>query len=205
MLLFVLRFAASCCDRSPSRRSQVDCSTSRPEADEGMVAARWKVARSRPKIDLRSTQWYDRGRRLDPVVGRGARWMAARNEHSSGGSAGFKWEASEWPIFLHLDIFDEEWEALGLGVDDLQELQSAILASPAITSIVRGTEGLRKIRFAPSRERAARRGAYRVGYVRFPEFGFILLVTVWGKNDKSDLSARTEKPSPRSSGTSEGH
>jgi hypothetical protein len=25
--------------------------------------------------------------------------------------------------------------------------------------------------------------------VQFPEFGFILLVTVWGKNDKSDLSA----------------
>ena len=26
-------------------------------------------------------------------------------------------------------------------------------------------------------------------YVRFPEFGFILLVTVWGKNDKANLSA----------------
>jgi hypothetical protein len=38
-------------------------------------------------------------------------------------------------------------------------------------------------------ETRGKRGAYRVGYIRFREFGFILLVTVWGKNDKSDLSA----------------
>jgi hypothetical protein len=116
--------------------------------------------------------------------------MAIRNDHSSGGSSGFRWEPSDWPTFLHLDIFDDEWEALGLGVDDLQELQSAILASPGRYPIIRGTEGLRKIRFAPSRVGRGKSGAYRVGYVRFPDFGFILLVTVWGKNDKSDLSAR---------------
>jgi len=27
-----------------------------------------------------------------------------------------------------------------------------------------------------------------VGYVQFPEFGFILLITAWGKKEKSDLS-----------------
>jgi hypothetical protein len=116
--------------------------------------------------------------------------MAARKEHSSIGSAAFRWEPSEWPTFLHLEIFDDEWEALGLGVDDLQELQGAILAAPGRYPIIRGTEGLRKIRFAPSRGARGKSGAYRVGYVRFPDFGFILLVTVWGKNDKSDLSAR---------------
>ena len=78
-----------------------------------------------------------------------------------------------------------DWQPL-----DVQELQSAILASPERYPIVRGTEGLRKIRFAPSRQARGKSGAYRVGYVRFRECGFILLVTVWGKNDKSDLSAR---------------
>jgi hypothetical protein len=116
--------------------------------------------------------------------------MAARNGHSSGGSSHFTWEPSEWPTFLHLDIFDDEWSELGLRDDDLQELQSAILASPERYPIIRGTEGLRKIRFAPSREARGKSGAYRVGYVRFREFGFILLVTAWGKNDKSDLSAK---------------
>jgi hypothetical protein len=116
--------------------------------------------------------------------------MAARSGHSSGGPSRYTWEASEWPTFLHLDIFDAEWADLSLEDNDLQELQSAILASPERHPIIPGTEGLRKIRFAPSREARGKRGAYRVGYVRFRDFGFILLVTAWGKNDKSDLSAR---------------
>lgn len=116
--------------------------------------------------------------------------MAARKGHSTGSSSDFTWDASEWPTFLHLDIFDDEWADLGLGDDDLQELQSAILASPQRSPVIRGAEGLRKIRFAPSREARGKRGAYRVGYVWFREFGFVLLVTVWGKSDKSDLSAR---------------
>ncbi len=115
--------------------------------------------------------------------------MAARNAHFAGGSCPFNWEPSEWPTFLHLDVFDAEWADLGLRDDDLRELQSAILASPERSPVVRGTDGLRKIRFAPSREARGKRAAYRVGYVRFREFGFILLVTVWGKNVKSDLSA----------------
>lgn len=73
--------------------------------------------------------------------------------------------------------------------DDLKELQSAIMASPERHPVISGTGGLRKIRFAPSREARGKSGAYRVGYARFREFGFILLVTVWGKNEKSDLSA----------------
>jgi hypothetical protein len=116
--------------------------------------------------------------------------MAAQDGHSSGGFPRFTWEASEWPTFLHLDIFDDEWSDLKLGDDDLRELQSEILASPERYPIIRGTGGLRKIRFAPSRVARGKSGAYRVGYVLFPEFGFILLATAWGKNDKSDLSAR---------------
>jgi hypothetical protein len=115
--------------------------------------------------------------------------MPAGNGRSSAGASPFTWEPSEWPTFLHLDLFDEEWSHLGLDDEDLQELQGAILASPERYPIVRGTGGLRKIRFAPSREARGKSGAYRAGYVRFREFGFILLVTVWGKNEKSDLSA----------------
>ena len=122
-------------------------------------------------------------------VSRG-RSMAARHERSSRDPSEFTWEASEWPTFLHLDLFDEEWSDIGLKDDDLRELQGEIMASPERHPVVPGTGGLRKIRFAPSRVARGKSGAYRVGYVRFRQFGFILLVTVWGKNDKSDLSAR---------------
>jgi hypothetical protein len=101
----------------------------------------------------------------------------------------FEFDPPEWPAFIHLDLFDEEWRDLGLSDTDLVELLGSILAGPDRPPVVRGGEGIRKIRFAPSRARRGKSGAYRVGYVRFPEFGFILLVTVWGKNDKSDLSA----------------
>jgi hypothetical protein len=65
-----------------------------------------------------------------------------------------------------------------------------ILESPERHPVIRGTEGMRMMRFAPSRGKS---GAYRVGDLHFREFGFILLVTVWGKNDKSDLSAADRK------------
>jgi hypothetical protein len=116
--------------------------------------------------------------------------MAGRKRRSSGAASAFNWDASEWPTFLHLDLFDDEWSDLGLRDHDLQELQSAILASPDRYPIIRGTDGLRKVRFAPSREARGKRGAYRVAYVPVREFGFILLVTVWGKNEKSDLPLR---------------
>ena len=62
-----------------------------------------------------------------------------------GGSRGFTWDASEWPTFLHLDLFDDEWSDLGLGDDDLQEVQGQILESPERYPVVPGTGGLRKI------------------------------------------------------------
>ena len=115
--------------------------------------------------------------------------MASGNGHSSRSSPTPSWDSSAWPTFLHLDLFDTEWSDLRLGDDDLQELQSAILASPERHPVVPGTEGLRKLRFAPAREARGKSGAYRIGYVLFREFGFTLLATVWGKKEKSDLSA----------------
>jgi hypothetical protein len=105
---------------------------------------------------------------------------------SSGTPPGSKGCDKRWTKnpFLHLDSFDEEWSGVRLGDDGLQELRSAILAAPERYPILRGTAGLRKIRFAPSGEARCKRGAYRVGYVRFRKFGFILLVTAWGKNEK---------------------
>ena len=46
----------------------------------------------------------------------------------------------------------------------------------------------------PSRRSAGRSsgrgkgGSYRIGYAHFPNPGIILLVEVWAKNEKSDLS-----------------
>jgi len=75
-----------------------------------------------------------------------------------------------------------------LSDEDLRDLQDAILADPTRYPVVRQAGGLRKIRFTPAGASRGKSGAYRAGYVQFPEFGFILLITAWSKNDKSDLS-----------------
>jgi hypothetical protein len=104
-------------------------------------------------------------------------------------SSRFAFRPSEWPTFIHLDLFDEEWVDLGLSDDELRDLQGAILAGPDRYPVIPRSEGLRKIRFAPAGGGRGKSGSFRVGFVRFREFGFILLVTAWGKSDKSDLSA----------------
>ena len=40
--------------------------------------------------------------------------------HPTPGLPPFTFESSEWPSFIHLDLFDEEWSALGLGDEDLR-------------------------------------------------------------------------------------
>src|SRR5205809_397176 len=42
----------------------------------------------------------------------------------------FTFRPTEWPTFIHLDLFDEEWADLGLGDDELRDLQDSILAAP---------------------------------------------------------------------------
>jgi mRNA-degrading endonuclease RelE of RelBE toxin-antitoxin system len=97
-------------------------------------------------------------------------------------------DPSDWLRFVHLRLFEGEWSDLKLGDDALRGLEVAILAGPDRHPVVAGTGGLRKIRFAEPGSNRGKSGSYRVGYVYFPDYHTILLVTVWGKNEKSDLS-----------------
>ena len=97
-------------------------------------------------------------------------------------------DADDWPRFIHLDLFDAEWAALKLDDNALNILQADIKADPSRHPMMSGTQGLRKIRFAEPGANRGKRGSYRVGYIYFPEHGTILLVTVWGKGEKANLS-----------------
>jgi hypothetical protein len=95
--------------------------------------------------------------------------------------------------FLQGNFFSKVWDRLGLGDDALRTLEVAIMAGPDANPVVRGTGGLRKIRFAEPGSNKGKSGAYRVGYVSFPKHGVVLLVTAWGKNEKTDLTAADRK------------
>src|SRR5262245_33904579 len=89
--------------------------------------------------------------------------------------------------FIELRSFTTSWNELRLDSDDLLDLQVTILRDPSAPPIVKGTGGLRKMRFSPSRWKRGKSGALRVGYVYFEKFKTVLLALVYAKNEQDDL------------------
>jgi hypothetical protein len=70
-------------------------------------------------------------------------------------------EPSRWLRIVQTGVFLRKWSRLGLDDDDLLALEREILDGPDRHPVIRGTGGVRKIRFAPparSRVRAGRIG-----------------------------------------------
>jgi hypothetical protein len=47
--------------------------------------------------------------------------------------------------FVIMPEFDRQWQKLGLGDDELRQLQKILLENPKAGDIIKGTKGLRKI------------------------------------------------------------
>jgi hypothetical protein len=93
-----------------------------------------------------------------------------------------------------LDEFQDDWEQLGLDVEeDLWALQILIMTDPTRPQVEPGTGGLRKVRFAPKRWGTGKRGAARVCYVYFPAYWTVLLVAAYSKNKKDKLTDEEKK------------
>src|SRR5438477_11253839 len=73
----------------------------------------------------------------------------------------------QWTI-IQLLGFTHLWNAHRLTDDDLAALEAEIMENPGGPPVMRGTGGLRKIRFAPPSFRRGKSGAMRVGFTHFP-------------------------------------
>jgi hypothetical protein len=62
------------------------------------------------------------------------------------------------------------------------------LVDPEEPPVMKGTGGLRKIRFASSASGGGKSGGLRACYAYFPEFGLIYLCAVFPKSDKANLT-----------------
>lgn len=89
---------------------------------------------------------------------------------------------------IQLRAFETKWRRAGLGDEDLQALEQAIVARPERGDVVRGAGGLRKVRFAPPSSRRGKTGATRVCYVAYPEYGLVYLVTFFEKKEQANLT-----------------
>ncbi|MDR3622247.1 MAG: hypothetical protein P4L85_23050 [Paludisphaera borealis] len=77
--------------------------------------------------------------------------------------------------------------------DDQRALENQIMERPEAGAVVPGTGGLRKLRFAPSGGGKGKRGSERVCYALYPAPGIVVLVFVYGKGEKADLTAVEKK------------
>lgn len=70
----------------------------------------------------------------------------------------------------------------------LLELEMLILQNPEAGDVMAGTGGLRKLRFSPSRWRRGKSGALRVGYAHNARLEKVLVIALYAKNDKANLT-----------------
>ena len=84
-------------------------------------------------------------------------------------------DPEKWPRFVWFPAFLRDWERLGLDGEDLRALKREILKEPTRALVIKGTGGLRKLRFSGRKSTRGKSGANRVCYVHFPEFGTIAL------------------------------
>lgn len=95
--------------------------------------------------------------------------------------------------FIETKVFTDSWENLRLSDDDLFVLQMAIMSAPKASPVIPGTGGLRKLRFSSPSWSRGKSGSLRVCYVYFEEYGIVLLVIVYSKSEKDNLSEQQKK------------
>jgi hypothetical protein len=77
-----------------------------------------------------------------------------------------------------------------LNDDEYRGLQNRLSAGPELGEVMPGTGGFRKLRWADSRRGKGRRGGLRVIYYYFPGEQQIWLMTLYDKDEASDLTAK---------------
>ena len=77
-----------------------------------------------------------------------------------------------------------------LNDDEYRELQNRLATGPELGGIMPGTGGFRKLRWADPRRGKGRRGGLRVIYYYFPGEQQIWLMTLYDKDEASDLTPK---------------
>lgn len=93
----------------------------------------------------------------------------------------------DWARFIELKPFEKAWRKLGLDEKDRSALHLAIMLTPDAPIMV-GTGGLRKMRFSSNRWNVGKRKGARVCYAYYREYSVVLLMSIYLKGRKEDLT-----------------
>ena len=88
--------------------------------------------------------------------------------------------------FIQTDEFVKNWKRLGLNDDDMRRLELEILKNPQAGNVIKGTGGLRKLRFAFDDK--GKSGSVRICYVDFLLKETVYLITIYPKKEKDNLT-----------------
>jgi mRNA-degrading endonuclease RelE of RelBE toxin-antitoxin system len=80
-----------------------------------------------------------------------------------------------------------------LGDDDYRGLQKLLILNPDAGDLIAGSGGFRKIRWQDSRRNKGKRGGLRIIYYYFSEDNQIWFLTIYDKNEASDLTTEQKK------------
>ena len=87
--------------------------------------------------------------------------------------------------FVYLKKFSDKWDALDLTDDDLIPLEKYLSENPSAGDVIRGTGGLRKLRWALDMGKS---GGIRVLYLDVVVDEQIYMIDVFQKNVKDNLT-----------------
>ncbi len=94
--------------------------------------------------------------------------------------------------FVETRVFTARMKAR-LDDEAFRALQNALMTNPQLGDPMPGCGGLRKVRWSDPSRGKGKRGGVRVIYLNIPEVDRIDLITVYGKDEKDDLSASERK------------
>jgi len=94
--------------------------------------------------------------------------------------------------FVEAPIFTELLPRY-LSDDEYRELQLHLARNPEAGPVIRGTGGFRKVRWADRRRGQGRRGGLRVIDYHFAEDMQVWFLTLYGKDETSDLTAKERR------------
>jgi hypothetical protein len=77
--------------------------------------------------------------------------------------------------------------------DEYREMQGRLATAPGAGDMIPGTGGFRKLRWADPKRGKGRRGGLRVIYYYFSGANQIWLMTLYDKNEASDLTPRQKQ------------
>lgn len=93
-------------------------------------------------------------------------------------------------VFIESSIFEKFRDAY-ISEEEFRVFQADLMANPKQGDVIRGTGGLRKVRVAGRGK--GKRGGSRVIYYYFDEKSRFYLLTIYSKNEMSDLNAEQKK------------